>query len=62
MKKFYAVWRINGGAAPSKRHDDKQSAIDEASRLATQTNEPYYVLEAIGIVKPVIMPVDYTEF
>ena len=59
MNKFYAVWRQTGGAAPSKRHETKEEAIQEAYRLARQTNENYYVLEVIGIVKPIQMPVEF---
>ena len=60
--KFWAVWRKTGGSTPSKRHETKQQAIDEAVRLARQTDEPYYVLQSIGIVQSVKVPVSYTEF
>ena len=61
MDKFYAVWKQNGGGAPNKKHDSKDGAIQEASRLAQQSQESYLILEVIGIVKPMITPVDYTE-
>ncbi len=61
MEKFWAVWRETGGSPPSKRHDLKEDAICEANRLARQSNERYYVLEAIGVVYPVQLPVDYKE-
>ena len=55
-EKFWAVWRATGGSAPSKRHGTKQAALDEASRLASQTNEEYYVLEVIGKIKLLQIP------
>jgi len=60
-KKFWAVWRETGGAVPNKRHDTKDAAITEASRLAQQSNERYFVLEVVGVVAPVKFPVGYTE-
>jgi hypothetical protein len=60
-RKFWAVWRENGGGAPQRRHDTKESAITEAGRLATQSQDRYYVLEVVGIVAPVQQPVAYTE-
>ncbi len=59
-KKFWAIWKQNGGGAPQKRHETKESALTEAARLARQENAPYFVLEAIGIVAPVEIPVDFT--
>lgn len=35
--KFWAVWKDHGGAAPQKRHETKESAIEEANRLARST-------------------------
>ena len=61
MSKFYAVWRQTGGSSPNKRHETKDEALREADRLARQTNENYYVLEVIGIVKPVQLPVEFVE-
>jgi len=61
-KRFWAVWRETGGAPPSKRHPTKEEALAEAGRLACQSTEGYYVLEAIGVVEPVVAPVAYTEF
>jgi len=60
-EKFWAVWRETGGGAPAKRHDTKESAIQEAGRLAKQTSERYFVLEVIGIVAPITPPVEYTK-
>ena len=59
--KFWAVWRKNGGA-PNTKHETKDKALAEAQRLATQSNDAYFVLEAIGIVAPKVAPVEYTEF
>lgn len=61
-EKFWAVWRESGGAAPSKRHATKDGAISEAGRLAQQSNEKYFVLEVVGAVEPVKLPVSYIEF
>lgn len=60
-EKFFAVWRENGGSAPSKRHETKESAIAEASRLAQQSSVRYFVLEVIGVVAPIQFPVAYSE-
>jgi hypothetical protein len=59
--KFWAVWRKNGGGAPNKKHETKADALIEAQRLATQTNEQYFILECIGVVSPKVVPVEYTE-
>ena len=56
-RKFWAVWRKTGGSTPSKRHETKEGAITEAGRLAQQSNEQYFVLEVIGVVAPVTLPV-----
>ena len=60
-KKFWAVWRETGGSAPSKRHQNHLDALEEAGRLAKQTQERYFVLEVIGVVAPIVAPVEYTE-
>jgi len=59
--KFWAVWKETGGAPPQKRHETKELALKEAERLSRQTEESYYVLEVIGIVKPVFLPVEFEE-
>lgn len=61
MAKFWAVWRDTGGSAPNKRHPDKQSAIAEAERLARQSSEKYYVLEAVGEVAPITPQIEWRE-
>lgn len=60
-EKFWAVWRKDGGAPPSKRHETKDSAINEAARLAQNTNTEYFVLEVIGVVAPIEIPVNYFD-
>ena len=60
--KFWVVWRKTGGGAPNKKHATKDEALAEAQRLATQSNDQYFVLEAIGIVAPKVAPAEYTEF
>jgi hypothetical protein len=60
-EKFWAVWRRDGGSAPSKKHETRIAAIEEAARLAQQTNTDYFVLEVIGVVAPQVVPVNYVE-
>ncbi len=60
-KKFWAVWKENGGGAPQKRHATIEDAKQEAARLARQEQARYYVLEVVGIVAPVVVPVDYEQ-
>lgn len=59
-ERFYMVIRETGGAAPTKRHMLEDEAIKEASRLATQTGERYFVLAVIGVAAPVVAPIEYT--
>lgn len=59
--KFWTIWRENSDLAPSRRHASKSLAIKEASSLARQLNEPYFVLEVIGLVYPAETPVHYEE-
>lgn len=59
--KFWAVWRRDGGSAPSKKHETRLAAIEEAGRLAQQTNTDYFVLEVIGVVSPVPVQINYLE-
>jgi len=59
--KFWAVWKDHGGAAPQKRHETKESAIEEANRLARQERADYYVLEVIGIVDQPVIPLAYRD-
>jgi hypothetical protein len=59
-EKFWAVWRKNGGSTPTARHQSKQGAIDEASRLCRKEGEQYYVLEVIGIVSLESVPTIFT--
>jgi hypothetical protein len=57
--KFWAVWRENGGAPPSKRHESFNSAVAEASRLCRQSGDRYFVLEVIGVVSVKDQPTQY---
>lgn len=59
-KKFWAVWKENGGGAPQKRHETIEQAQQEAARLARQEQARYFVLEVVGIVAPVEVPVNYS--
>lgn len=58
--KFYMAISEEG-REPSKRYMMEDEAIKEATRLATQTQERYFVLATIGVVSPVVSPVFYTE-
>lgn len=60
-EKFWAVWRSDGGSAPSRKHETKSLAITEAARLSQQTNTKYFVLEVIGYVVPQEIPVNYFD-
>lgn len=45
--KFWVVWCPNGGRPPRVRHEDIESAEEEAARLATAHPESqFYVLES----------------
>lgn len=61
VKKFWAVWRENGGGPPNKKHATKDEAVREAARLAQQTNDRYLVLEVIGAVASLQVPVDWVD-
>ena len=60
-EKFWVVWRRDGGSPPGKKHESRIAAIEEAARLAQQTNADYFVLEVIGIVAPQVIPVNFVE-
>lgn len=51
QEEFYCVWNPNG-ASPTYRHPDKQSAVNEAERLA-RLNPPceFFVLKAVSVSK-----------
>jgi hypothetical protein len=61
MNKFWMVLRERGQSSPTMRHQDKSSAIEEATLLCKKEKENYYVLEAVGIVAQVEAPVVYTD-
>ncbi len=51
---FHPFWMVMGsGGTASKRHDTKQEAIDEASRLAEMEHDRFWIVEAIGYVEPI---------
>ena len=55
-EKFWAVWRIDGGSPPHKRHTTLEAAKAEAERLASNQAAEYFVLEVVGVVKRPVMP------
>lgn len=57
--KFWAVWRIDGGSPPHKRHTTFEQAKAEAERLAANQSAEYYVLESVGIVKRPVLPMEW---
>lgn len=59
-EKFWAVWRIDGGSPPHKRHTTLEAAKAEAERLANYAAE-YFVLEVVGVVKRPVMPMVWEE-
>ena len=60
--RFWSVWRKSGGGVSTKRHYTKDDAIKEGARLAKQAGEEFYILEVIGIVRPVDIPIEYEDF
>jgi hypothetical protein len=61
MNKFWMVLREHGQSSPTKQHQDKTSAIEEAARLCRKEKESYYILEVVGIVELVEAPVAYAD-
>lgn len=59
--KFWAVWRIDGGTPPHKRHATFDAAKAEAERLASTQGGEYYVLETIGAIKRPVMPLEWED-
>lgn len=59
--KFWAVWRIDGGSPPHRRHETLESAKAEAGRLAQQQASEYYVLEVVGVVRRPVMPMVWED-
>ena len=58
MKKFWLCWCMDRGI-PKKKHDTKEAAIEEASRVAQKEKDVVSILECIGSVEPVIVPVEF---
>jgi hypothetical protein len=59
MKEYYYVYNKNG-SSPSRKHENFESAIAEAKRLANyQVNQKFEILKCVGYVesKPVISEV-----
>jgi hypothetical protein len=54
MKKFWMIYR-DGANAPTHKHESKEAAMQEAERLYHNSggNNIFYVLEAIGSLKPI---------
>ena len=52
MNKFWMVLKNSGQSVPVARHKTWTDACAEASRLCKKHDEPFYVLEAVGIVTP----------
>ena len=61
MSKFWMVLRKDGNTTASVRHPTFLDASKEAARLAEKNRCSFYVLEAIGIVGPMEVPVIYQE-
>ncbi len=50
MNKFWIVWSPQGGV-PTKKHETKESAVKEASRLWQQSRgKEFYVLRSVSLV------------
>jgi len=61
MNKFWVVWRSDGWT-PVVRHVTKQSALNEAKRLAEgNAGKEFFVLEAISLTTRPPPPVVTTE-
>lgn len=49
FKLFWLVWSPQGKAPPTRRHYDKQVAIQEAMRLSRENpGSEFHVLESVG--------------
>lgn len=61
-RKFWAIWGKSIDSAPPKRqYDTEQEAMREAERLTALTGDDYYILEVIGVIRPIQVPVEYVE-
>lgn len=61
--KFWLVWGNNKGG-PTRKHSTYQEALDEAARLASRTQDEFFVMSMVAAVKPAAAPVTvstYTE-
>lgn len=50
-KVFYMVF-VEGGGAPTVKHDSEHEAEKEAARLANKLNRPAFILEATQVMAP----------
>ena len=57
---FYMVY-VEGGRGPMKMHPTRQSADEEAVRLARQEKRPAYILKAITRIEETEPPIKQTE-
>lgn len=53
-KTFWMVWRKSTSSLVRK-HETYHSAFEEAKRLATQSNDEFYVLQAISKTRQFIV-------
>jgi hypothetical protein len=61
---FWLVWVPGGGEIartdnPKKRHATFESAQKEAQRLAQHQGRPAYVLQGVGVAKPMEPPIEW---
>ena len=59
--KFWAVMEQDGQTTQLRRHETKEAAVEQASKLAKMANASYCVLELVGVVRPVAAPVEYVD-
>ena len=57
---FYMVW-VEGSAGPMKMHPTRQSADEEAVRLARQEGRRVYILKATTRIEVGEAPIKQTE-
>jgi len=49
-KAFWMIY-VEGGNSPNYRHETRESALEEAKRLARNTHRKAYILESTGYMK-----------
>ena len=60
MQKFWLCWCMGRGI-PKKQHETLEDAKEEASRIAQKENDTIAILECIGAIRPVEMPVEFVS-